>query len=57
MYEDGGSGKGIQRRLQTGAAAWMKINGIIWDRKKQLNGKVVGSLRGSEARRQKEDGT
>ena len=43
MWEDGGSSKEIQRRLQAGAAAWRRVEGIMWDRKlkKQLKGKVL----------------
>ena len=42
VCEDGGSSKGIQRRVQAGAAAWRRVEGIMWDRKlkKQLKGKV-----------------
>ena len=38
MCEDGGSSKEIQMRVQTGAAAWRRVEGIMWDRKlkKQL---------------------
>ena len=34
-----------QRRVQTGAAAWRRVEGIMWDRKlkKQLKGKVLGT--------------
>ena len=42
VCEDGGSSKEIQRRVQAGAAAWRRVEGIMWDRKlkKQLKGKV-----------------
>ena len=33
MCEDGGSSKEIQRRVQAGAAAWRRVEGIMWDRK------------------------
>ena len=38
MWEKGGSSKEIQRRVQAGAAAWRRVEGIMWDRKlkKQL---------------------
>ena len=41
MCEDGGSSKEIQRRVQAGAAAWRRVEGIMWDRKlkKQLKEK------------------
>ena len=41
--EDGGSDKEIQRRVQAGAAAWKRVEGVVWDRKlkKQLKGKVL----------------
>ena len=32
MCEDGGSSKEIQRRVQAGAAAWRRVEGIMWDR-------------------------
>ena len=32
VCEDGGSSKEIQRRVQAGAAAWMRVEGIMWDR-------------------------
>ena len=37
------SSKEIQRRLQAGAAAWKRVEGIMWDRKlkKQLKGAVL----------------
>ena len=40
---DGGSGKEIQRRVQAGAAAWRRVEGVTWDRKlkKQLKAKVL----------------
>ena len=40
---DGGNSKTTQRRMQAGAAAWRRVEGIIWDRKleKQLKGKVL----------------
>ena len=40
---DGESSKEIQRRVQAGAAAWSRVEGIIWDRKlkKQLKAKVL----------------
>ena len=43
MCEDGGSSKEIQRREQAGAAAWTRVESIMWDRKlkKQLKGKVL----------------
>ena len=45
MCESGGSSfnQEIQRRVQAGAAAWRKMEGIMWDRKltKQLKGKVL----------------
>ena len=43
MCEDGGNSKEIQRRVQAGAAAWRRVEGIMWDRKlkKQLKGKVL----------------
>ena len=43
VCEDGGSSKEIQRRVQAGAAAWRRVEGIMWDRKlkKQLKGKVL----------------
>ena len=43
MCENGGSSKEIQRRVQAGAAAWRRVEGIMWDRKlkKQLKGKVL----------------
>ena len=49
VCEDGGSSKEIQRRVQAGAAAWRRVEGIMWDRKlkKQLS---VGSLRGTSLR-------
>ena len=42
VCEDGGSSKEIQRRVQALAAAWKRVEGIMWDRKlkKQLKGKV-----------------
>ena len=48
MCEDGGSSKEIQRRVQAGATAWRRVEGIMWDRKlkKQLKGSV-GSLSGT----------
>ena len=38
VCEDGGSSEEIQRRVQAGAAAWRREEGIMWDRKlkKQL---------------------
>ena len=35
--------------MQAGAAAWRRVEGIMWGRKlkKQLKGKVFGSLRGT----------
>ena len=47
MCEDGGSSKEIQRRVQAGAAAWRRVEGIMWGRKlnKQLKRKRAGSLR------------
>ena len=41
VCEDGGSSKEIQRRVQAGAAAWRRVEGIMWDRKlkKQLKEK------------------
>ena len=43
VCEDGGSSKEIQRRVQVGAAAWRRVEGIMWDRKlkKQLKGKLL----------------
>ena len=43
MCKDGGSSKEIQRRVQAGAAAMKRVEGIMWDRKlkKQLKGKVL----------------
>ena len=45
MCEDRGSSKEIQRRVQAAAAAaaWRRVEGIMWDRKlkKQLKGKVL----------------
>ena len=43
VCENGGSSKEIQRRVQAGAAAWRRVEGIMWDRKlkKQLNGKLL----------------
>ena len=43
VCEDGGSSKEIQRRVQAGAAAWRRVEGIMWDRRleKQLKGKVL----------------
>ena len=43
VCDDGGSSKEIQRRVQAGAAAWRRVEGIMWDRKlkKQLKGKVL----------------
>ena len=43
VCEDGGSSKEIQRRVEAGAAAWRRVEGIMWDRKlkKQLKGKVL----------------
>ena len=43
VCEDGGSSKEIQRRVEAGAAAWRRVEGIIWDRKlkKQLKGNVL----------------
>ena len=43
VCEDGGSSKETQRRVQAGAAAWRRVEGIMWDRKlkKQLKGKVL----------------
>ena len=43
VCEDGGSSNEIQRRVQAGAAAWRRVEGIVWDRKlkKQLKGKVL----------------
>ena len=43
VCEDGGSSKEIQRRVQAGAAAWRRVEGIMWDRKleKQLKRKVL----------------
>ena len=43
MCEDGGSSKEIQRRVEAAAAAaWRRVEGIMWDRKgkKQLKGKA-----------------
>ena len=42
VCEVGGSSKEIQRRVQAGAAAWRRVEGIMWNRKlkKQLKGKV-----------------
>ena len=45
MCEDGGSSKEIQRRVQAGAAAWRRMEGIMWDRK--LKKQLKGSLRGT----------
>ena len=47
--EIGGSSKETQRREQAGAAAWRRLEGIMWDRKlkKQQKRKCVGSLRGT----------
>ena len=38
VCEDGECSKKIQRRVQAGAAAWRRVEGIMWDRKlkKQL---------------------
>ena len=43
VCEDGGSSKEMPRRVQAGAAAWRRVEGIMWDRKlkKQLKGKVL----------------
>ena len=43
VCEDGGSSEEIQRRVEAGAAAWRRVEGIMWDRKlkKQLKGKVL----------------
>ena len=43
VCEDGGSSKEILRRVQAEAAAWRRVEGIMWDRKlkKQLKGKVL----------------
>ena len=43
VYENGGSSKEIQRRVQAGEAAWRRAEGITRDRKlkKQLKGKVL----------------
>ena len=43
VREDGGSSKEIQRSVQAGAAAWRRVEGIMWDRKlkKQLQRKVL----------------
>ena len=43
VCEDGGSSKETQRRVQAGAAAWRRVEDIIWGRKlkKQLKGKVL----------------
>ena len=43
VCEEEGSSKEIQRRVQAGAAAWRRVEGIMWDRKlkKQLKGKVL----------------
>ena len=48
MCEDGGRRNEVQRRLQTGATARRRVEGIMWDRKlkKQVKGSV-GSLRGT----------
>ena len=31
VCEDGGSSKEIQRRVQAGAAAWRRVEGIMWE--------------------------
>ena len=43
VCEDGGRSKEIQRTVQAGAAAWRRVEGIMWDRKlnKLLKGKVL----------------
>ena len=43
LCENGGSSKEIQRKVQANAAAWKRVEGIMWDRKlkKQLKGKVL----------------
>ena len=43
VCEDGGSSKEIQRRVQAGATAWRRVEGIMWGRKlkKQLKGEVL----------------
>ena len=43
VCEDGGSSKEIQRRVEAGASAWRRVEGVMWDRKlkKQLKGKVL----------------
>ena len=43
MFENGRSSKEMQRRVQAGAAAWRRTDGIMWDRKlkKQLKGKLL----------------
>ena len=43
VCEDVGCSKEIHRRVQAGAAAWRRVEGIMWDRKlnKELKGKVL----------------
>ena len=45
VYKDGGSSKEVPMRLQAGAAARRRVEGIVWDikLKKQLKGKVLES--------------
>ena len=40
---DRGNNTDIQRGIQAGAAAWMRAEGVTWDRKlkKQLTGRVL----------------
>ena len=35
VCDDGGSMKGVERRLLAGAAAGRRVEGIMWDRKKK----------------------
>ena len=43
VCDDGGISKAIQRIVQAGAAAWRRVEGIMWENKlkKQLKGKVL----------------
>ena len=49
MYENGGSSKEIQRMVQAGALTWLRVEGIMWDRKLKIKTKRkrVGRLRGN----------
>ena len=48
MCEDGGSSKEIQRRVQAGAAAWRRVEGIMGQKTEETTKrKSVGSLCGN----------